>query len=130
MQKKVGYKPVEYFDLYIMKTTDASSVLLHNTDRELEMTIRIPEKLRKSGRDFYILREHNGEVDVLKDLDKYPDTITFRTNKFSEYAIAYEALNVNALIIIVVAIMFVALIIASICFANLIRYKHHARRRK
>ena len=130
MQKKVGYKPVEYFDLYIMKTTDASSVLLHNTDRELEMTIRVPEKLRKSGRDFYILREHNGEVDVLKDLDKYPDTITFRTNKFSEYAIAYEALNVNVLIIIVVAIMFVALIIASICFANLIRYKHHARRRK
>ncbi len=129
MQKKVGYKAVEYFDLCIMKTTDAKSTLIHNTDKELEMTIIIPASAKKAGREYYILREHNGEVDILSDLDNYPDTITFKTNKFSEYAIAYEALNVNILIITIVGIMFISLIIATICFANLIRYKYRRKKR-
>ncbi len=130
MQKKIGYKAVEYFDLYIMKTTDSNSVLLHNIDKELEMTIKVPESQRKKGRNFYILREHNGDVDVLADLDNDPDTITFRTNRFSEYAIAYEALNVNILIAIIVGVIFLSLIVGSICFANLIRYKYGKRRNR
>ena len=36
-----------------------------------------------------IVRNHNGECTLLNDLDDNPDTITFRTNCFSTYAIVY-----------------------------------------
>ena len=82
----------------------------------------------KSGREYCILREHNGVVDVLDDQDDDPNTITFRTNRFSEYAVAYKAMNVNIMIAVFFAIAIIALVIAAICYYNLITYRRRARR--
>ncbi|MCR5503642.1 MAG: hypothetical protein K6F53_11600 [Lachnospiraceae bacterium] len=128
IQKRVGYKELDYFNYVIMKTMDSESKLVSTTEKELETTIVIPEKYRKAGRNYCILREHNGSVDVLTDLDDFPDTITFRTNKFSQYAIAYEALNVNVMILVFFGVTFVALIFATVCYVNLVRYRRKARR--
>ena len=130
MQKKVGYKALDYFSFVVMKTIDARSSLITTTQNELEVVIRIPEQYRKSGRTYAILREHNGIVDVLADLDTNPDTITFRTNKFSEYAIAYEAVNVNRMILIFFIITIIALIFALVCYVNLVRYRKRVRAEK
>ena len=67
-------------------------------------------------------------VDVLEDIGNDPDTVTFRTDGFSEYAIAYEAVNVNKLVLRVVIVAFISFILAVICFVNLVKYKRRARR--
>ena len=127
MQKKVGYKPVTYFDFLIMKSVGGETTVINKTASELEVVVPIPEQYRKAGRKFFIIRNHNGAVDVLEDIGDDPDTITFRTDRFSEYAIAYEAINVNKLILRFGIIAFVSLILAVICFANLVKYKRSAR---
>lgn len=127
MQKKVGYKPVTYFDFLIMKSMGGETTVINKTASELEVVVPIPEQYRKAGRKFFIIRNHNGAVDVLEDIGDDPDTITFRTDRFSEYAIAYEAINVNKLILRFGIIAFVSLILAVICFANLVKYKRSAR---
>ncbi len=127
MQSRVGYKALDYFSFVIMKTMDAKSSLVTELDKELEVSIDIPEDCKRAGRTYCVLREHNGVVDVLKDIDEDPDTITFRTDRFSEYAIGYEVINVNVLMAIFVGITLLALIIATVCFVNLINYRRKAR---
>ena len=128
MQTKVGYKPVSYFDFLIMKTSGGTTSVINNTAAELEVVVPIPEQFKKEGRKFFVIRNHNGVVDILEDIGSDPDTITFKTDRFSEYAIAYEAINVNKLVLRVVIAAFVSLILAIICFANLVRYKRIERR--
>ena len=127
MQKKVGYKPVTYFDFLIMKSIGGETTVINKTASELEVVVPIPEQYRKAGRKFFIIRNHNGVVDVLEDIGDDDATITFRTDRFSEYAIAYEAINVNKLILRFGIIAFVSLVLAVICFANLVKYKRSAR---
>ncbi len=127
MQKKVGYKPVTYFDFAIMKTSGGTTSVIEKTASELEVVIPIPEQYRKEGRKFYVMRNHNGVVDVLQDIGNDPETITFRTDKFSEYAIAYEAININTLILRFAIVGMISLILAVICFVSLVKYKRTAR---
>lgn len=128
MQKKVGYKPVSYFDFTIMKTSDGVTKVIEKTDAELEVVVPIPEKYRKDGRKFFVIRNHNGKADVLQDIGNDPTTITFRTDKFSEYAIAYEAVNINKLVLRVVIGGAVSFVLAIICYINLVIYRRKARR--
>ncbi len=127
MQKKVGYKPVSYFDFVIMKTSGGTTTVIDKTSTELEVVVPIPEQFQKSGRKFFVIRNHNGKVDVLEDIGSDPTTVTFRTDRFSEYAIAYETININKLIIRFFIIMIVALVLAAICFFNLVKYRRKAR---
>ena len=55
---------------------------------ELEITIKIPDNLLGKEK-YYILRSHDGVCDMLEDLDTDSSTITFRTDRFSTYAIVY-----------------------------------------
>lgn len=59
------------------------------TDEPIEVVVSIPEKLLSDGREFYIIRAHNGTYTFMNDLDDAPDTITVSTDMFSSYAIAY-----------------------------------------
>ena len=59
------------------------------TKEPIEVVIGIPEKLQSDGREFYIIRAHNGAYTFMDDLDDAPDTITVSTDLFSSYAIAY-----------------------------------------
>lgn len=123
MQTKIGYKPLCYFDFFIMKSENGSSEVLTKTGSELLVVLPIPDAYKKSGRNYCVLRNHNGVVDILRDLDDDPDTVTFRTDKFSEYSIAYEAVNVNKLVLQLIIVILIALILALICYINLWRYR-------
>ncbi len=58
---------------------------------EQRLTIPVrPEALKAEGREFTIIRSHDGTYALLPDLDDNPDTITISTDLFSAYAIAYE----------------------------------------
>ena len=127
IQKKVGYKPVSYFDFMILKSMGGTTTVINKTSSELEVVVPIPEEFRKAGRRFFVIRNHNGAVDILEDIGNDPTTVTFRTDRFSEYAIAYEAININKLILRFAIIAVVSLILAVICFVNLVKYKRKAR---
>ncbi len=128
MQKKIGYKPLCYFDFFIMKSGNGMSEVINKTGAELMVVLPIPKEYRKNGRTFTILRNHNGTIDVLSDLDNDPDTITFKTDKFSEYSIAYEAININRLVLRVIIILIISLVLALICYINLWIYRSKRRR--
>ena len=59
----------------------------------IEVVIGIPEELQSEGREYYIIRAHDGEYTFMSDMDDVPDTITISTELFSSYAIAYQQTN-------------------------------------
>ena len=60
------------------------------TTEPIEVVIGIPSELQRNDREFFVIRSHEGEYELLTDMDDSSDTITIRTDKFSAYAIAYE----------------------------------------
>ena len=60
------------------------------TKEPIEVVIGVPEELRRDGREYYIIRAHEGRHDLLNDMDDVSDTITIITDMFSSYAIAYR----------------------------------------
>lgn len=60
----------------------------------MRIEIQVPEDCKNTDasvkREFAVIRVHNGETTVLKDLDDNDDTITIETDCFSTYAIAYK----------------------------------------
>ena len=64
--------------------------IVTTTKEAIEVVIGIPEKLQSDGREYYIIRSHEGEYTLLTDIDENPDTITISTDMFSAYAIVYE----------------------------------------
>ena len=87
-----GYTVGEYIDIELLKQIgDRPWENIHETRKPIRITINIPERLLGvEGREFAIVRVHNGTAEFLTDLDDNPATITFETNKFSTYAILYR----------------------------------------
>lgn len=91
---------VQYIDLSLYKKIgNGTSTKLKSTGQnELEITIDIPDNLKSdnSNRIYYVIRVHEtdagAEVDILPTT-RSGDTLTFKTDRFSTYAIAYTEPN-------------------------------------
>ena len=70
----------------------------------------------------------DSSLTVLPDIDDNPKTITFRTDRFSSYAISQEVVRSNTLVIWLVAGAAVALGIALTCMLILIAHQSKYRR--
>ena len=58
--------------------------------KEFTFILSVPKNLQKEGRVFYVIRVHNdGEAEKLAVVDNKDGTISFKTDKFSTYALAY-----------------------------------------
>lgn len=84
----------QYFDMFLMESRQGDTQMISSLPEALEVVIDVPEELREDNREFYILRLHtkeDGSMEYaeLADEDNAPDTITFATDRFSPYAIAY-----------------------------------------
>lgn len=56
----------------------------------IQFTISAPSNISNPGNyDFALIRLHNGQADILPDMDDDPATITVETDGFSVYAVAY-----------------------------------------
>ncbi len=64
-----------------------------HTEEPIDVVVGIPEELKGDGREFSIIRSHDGEYTLLPDTDDDPDTITVRTDMFSAYALVYEQVD-------------------------------------
>lgn len=64
---------------------------VYSTDKEVQFTIKIPKAIYKPGREYkMICVTKNGLPIVYEDLDKNPETVSVRTNKFYAYALIYK----------------------------------------
>ncbi|MCD7755996.1 MAG: leucine-rich repeat domain-containing protein, partial [Firmicutes bacterium] len=78
-----------YLDIALTRTVGETTEAVTSTDAVVRITITIPEELRSDSRTFYVIRVHDGEADILPDLDEDPTTVTIQTDRFSTYALAY-----------------------------------------
>ncbi len=124
----VGQKPLQYFDLSMLKTVNGYTENVHEIGDTMEVVIEIPDDIYKPGKTYSILRVHDGEVKVLPDLDDNPKTITFRTDRFSSYAIAEEVASARQMVIWFALGALIALLVGLTCFLILIL--HQAKMRK
>lgn len=87
-----GYTVGEYLDITLWKKVGSSSEKkVTSTNQPIAVTVTVPERLRGGAREFVILRIHNGSVALLEDQDAAANTVTFETDRFSTYVLAYKA---------------------------------------
>ena len=81
---------VQYLDVAIvLKVDDEELGTLNKLEEEITITVAIPEELKAEGRTYKVIRNHNGEVTVLETVLNEDGTISFKTDRFSTYALAY-----------------------------------------
>ena len=98
--KKQVSTGIQYIDLSLYKRigNGVATKLKSTGQNELEITVEIPANLKSdnSKRTYYIIRVHETdagtEVDILPTT-KSGDELTFKTDRFSTYAIAYAEPN-------------------------------------
>ncbi len=130
MKNAIGKKPVQYFDLTMLKSSDGNTEKVTELPTTMEVVIEIPQEVYKAGKKYSVLRVHNGELSVLPDLDDDPKTITFRTDRFSSYAIAQEVTSTKTLVVWLIAGAALAFGVAITCFMILIAHQRRMRRVK
>ena len=86
----------QYIDLSLYKKIGSAvpTKLESSGQNELEVTVHIPDHLKSanSKRTYYVIRVHKTGTDTLVDTlttTKSGDTLTFKTDRFSTYAIVY-----------------------------------------
>lgn len=129
----VGQKPLKYFDLTMMKLVDGMPTNVKELEVPMQIVIRIPDEIYKEGKVYSILRDHNGELTVLPDLDDDPHTITFSTDRFSSYAISEQIATQKSIAIRFAIGALISLIIALTCMLILMYHQikmKRARRRR
>ena len=128
MKNAVGQKPLQYFDLSMHKTVNGYTENIHELSDSMEVVIEIPDEIYKSGKKYCVLRVHDGELKVLPDLDDDPKTITFRTDRFSTYAIAQEVASTRQMVMYFTLGALIALVTGLTCVLILILNQARARR--
>ncbi len=92
--KMPGMQIGQYFEVSLLESRQNDTNIITELPTALKVVLNLPDDLRAENRRFYILRLHTNEdgsqeYAELVDEDKNPDTITFSTDRFSPYAIAY-----------------------------------------
>lgn len=81
----------QYFDIQVVLKADGKSLGdVSVLSKPITFTVAIPEELAKEGRTFYVIRLHDGVVETLPTTLNDDGTISFETDKFSTYALAYS----------------------------------------
>ncbi len=79
-----------YLDISISKKLGLAVEDVNETNGEILFSIAIPERLKKQGREFAIIRVHNGSADELANLSQSADEVSFKSDKFSVFALVYK----------------------------------------
>lgn len=105
-QAAQGYTVGQLFDISLYKylTIDGQSgerQEIHETQNLIMISLRVPDSLINTDsnveRTYCVLRSHDGKTEILESTYD-PDTqmLTFQTDKFSDYAIAYKDVQKSA----------------------------------
>lgn len=95
-EKKVELKVASFFDITLNvknNVTGENLGTLTTLGKKVAFNVALPEELTKVEegytRTYYIVRYHDGKAEIL-DTELNGKVLTFETDKFSTYAIAYE----------------------------------------
>ncbi|MCI6782018.1 MAG: hypothetical protein MR594_00105 [Lachnospiraceae bacterium] len=73
-------------------SNDAWETQLTDLNAELNVTLQVKDEMKNQQGTYYVIREHDGAYEKLPaTYDAANGTITFATNKFSAYALVFEA---------------------------------------
>lgn len=100
-EKVAGANLVGLYDITIPVTVNGENAgELTELSNPITLSIAIPEGLPEVAegyeRVYYVVRDHNGEIEVLNTTVNEDNTISFETDKFSTYALAYVDQEVEA----------------------------------
>lgn len=96
-------KKIEYFDISMFKNVKIGNksdgpIKIQDTKNEVTVELELSEEARNvpSGftRNFYVIRIHDNKVDRL-DATRNGNNLSFKTSKFSTYAVAYVDVKNN-----------------------------------
>lgn len=99
MQETAGKATiVEFFDITIAvnNAIDGNRIdTLNILNEEIELKVLLPESLKNTNKDinriYYVVREHEGNIQLLEaTLSDDGNYLTFKSDSFSTYALAYE----------------------------------------
>ena len=85
---EIGAAVGTWFDISLYKVRGEERVKLSEVPAPIQMTVQVPESLRKDGRTFYLLHCHDGEAAVVAE-GAGPE-LSWEGDKFSTYAIGYK----------------------------------------
>ena len=91
-------KIAQYIDIkVILKTEEDNEELgtLNKLSEEITLTFEIPDNWKKEGRVFHVIRVHEGKTDVLDVWENGDGTVSFKTDRFSTYALVYTDADVE-----------------------------------
>ena len=81
-------------DISLFKTLDGRKMEpVNETKQPVRLILDVPEQLRGNAdvvRTFFVIRVHDGQAEILPDLDREDGTITMDNDKYSLFAIAYK----------------------------------------
>ena len=81
----------KYLDLSLIITADGNEIgNLYKTDRPIRYTVVLPKDMNTENKEFYVIRIHNGVAEKLSATLNGDGTLSFETDRFSTYALAYE----------------------------------------
>ena len=81
---------VQYLDVSVVLMAGNEELgTLNELQEEITITVAIPEEIKADGRIYKVIRNHDGEITVLDTIVNADGTISFKTDKFSTYALAY-----------------------------------------
>ena len=89
------YLDISLFKYMTVSGSQQAGVALHTTRDALTISVVVPDALINTNsaviRTYYIVRNHEGTITVLDAaFDAANKTLTFKTDRFSDYAIAYK----------------------------------------
>ena len=81
----------QFINIEILIKADGETLgNLTSLKEPIKLKIAIPENLKAESRKFFVVRIHDGKVEKLDSVMNEDGTLTFSTDKFSTYALAYE----------------------------------------
>lgn len=98
---KENYTIAGYYDINLFKTINNKIKVqkIDESSRLMQITVDIPQTIEKVKegykRAYYIVRVHNGEATMLDVTENDDGTISFETDKFSTYSLAYVDTLIN-----------------------------------
>ena len=102
--KNASVKVGQYLDISIKKTVGGEKPTdVKETAKKISFTVDIPETMKNTdknvSRTYYIIRMHNNKAEVIataSQAEVESGKITFATDKFSTYALAYADASVKS----------------------------------
>lgn len=81
----------QYLDLKVVVKADGTEIgTLNKLSKPLTFEIEIDKDLIKDGREFYIVRVHDGKAEKIELKHVKDNKYSFESDSFSTYALAYE----------------------------------------